>query len=258
MTDEDFRCSGASSDDGEQLAGTAPTDTSLLFVEYPGAWGRDAVTESRLPEAVRTHLGRLSGIRVQLIRRNGGVSGPGIRVFHATATDEGFAVRTAALSDVDALLTLDLGRDLTAVDGNLWFVCTNGRRDRCCAEIGRPITAALADRWPEETWETTHLGGHRFAGTLLALPSGHTLGRLSADTAVEACAEVEAGGVPLELSRGRAGRSGEEQVRELHLLGGGSPDVEVVAVPSPARRQSCGDLKIKGTTRFEIRPNIRG
>ena len=60
----------------------------------------------------------------------------------------------------------------------------------------------------------------------------------------------------VELSRGRAGRSGAEQVRELHVLRGGSPDVEIVEVPGPERRQSCGDLKIKGTTRYEIRPTI--
>lgn len=257
MTVDDFRCSVSSRDGGEPLAGTAPTDTAFLFVEYPGAWGRQAVAESRLPETVRTFLDGLTGIRVQLIRRHGTTSGPGVRVFHAVATDDGFAVRTAVVPDVDQLPDLDLERDLTHHQGALWLVCTNGRRDRCCAEIGRPITAALAARWPEETWETTHLGGHRFSGTLLALPSGHTLGRLSLDDAVGACAEVEAGGVPVELSRGRAGRSGVEQVRELHVLRGGSPDDEIVEVDGPDRRQSCGDLGTKGTTRFEIRPTIR-
>lgn len=249
---DDFRCSVGSRDDGEPLAGTAPTDPAFLFVEYPGAWGRHAVEESRLPESVRTFLDSLTGIRVQLIRRNGGVGGPGVRVFHAAANTDGFAVRTTLLADVNDLLDLDVERDLKPHDGRLWLVCTNGRRDRCCAEIGRPITAALAARWPEATWETTHLGGHRFSGTLLALPSGHTLGRLTIEDAVDACAEVEAGGVPVELSRGRAGRSGVEQVRELHVLGGGSPDVEVVEVPGSERRQSCGDLKLKRTTRFEI------
>lgn len=252
MTDDDFRCSVGSRDDGEQLAGTAPTDSAFLLVEYPGAWGRQAVEESRLPDAVKAHLDHLPGIRVQLIRRHGGTSGPGVRVFHATANADGFAVRTTLLADVNDLLDLDLASDLDDHDHGLWLVCTNGRRDRCCAEIGRPITAALAARWPEETWETTHLGGHRFSGTLLALPSGHTLGRLTIDNAAEACAAVEAGGVPVELSRGRAGRSGVEQVRELHVLGGGAPDAEIVEVPGPERRQSCGDLKLKRTTRFEI------
>ena len=143
--------------------------------------------------------------------------------------------------------------DWAAYDAPLWLVCTNGRRDRCCAEVGRPITAALAGRWPEATWETTHLGGHRFAGTLLALPSGHTLGRLDVASAVEACAILEKGSVPVEVSRGRAGLTPAEQVRELHALAGGDPDVDVVEVPAQPRRASCADLVEKPTTRWEVR-----
>ncbi len=253
MTDEDFRCSAASRDGAEPLGGTAPTDTGFLFVEYAGPWGRKALSESRLPPSVKGHLDDVPGLRVQLIRRHGGEAGPGVRIFHAVASGQGFAVTTRVLDRFEDLCTLDLERDLTPHGEGLWLVCTNGRRDRCCAEVGRPITAALASRWPEETWETTHLGGHRFAGTLLALPSGHTLGRLSVENCVEACQEVERGGVPVELSRGRAGRNGVEQVRELHVLAGGRPDAEIIEVAGPERRQSCGDLVAKPTSRFEIR-----
>lgn len=254
----DFRCSVASRDDGEPIGGTAPSDPAFLLVEHAGSWGRKAVAESRLPEAVRDHLAGLAGVRVQLIRRHGGESGPGVRVFHARASPDGFDVRTVVLPDPEALLDLDLDGDpdpgWAAYDAPLWLVCTNGRRDRCCAEIGRPITAALAERWPEATWETTHLGGHRFSGTLLALPSGHTLGRLDVASAVEACAILEKGSVPIELSRGRAGIPAAEQVRELHVLSGGDPDVEVVEVPAEPRRASCADLVEKPVTRWEVRP----
>ena len=150
------------------------------------------------------------------------------------------------------LLTLDLAT-LPAYDGPLWLVCTNGKRDRCCAELGRPIAGLLTQEWPEGTWETTHLGGHRFSGTLLALPSGLTLGRLDTSTALAACEAVDRGEVPLDVVRGRAGRAPVEQVRELHVLGGGDPSDVVTAVPGPTRRQSCGDDKVKGTTRFEVR-----
>ncbi len=249
----DFRCSVASRDDGEPIAGTAPTDTAFLLVEHAGSWGREAVAESRLPEPVRARLAGLAGVRVQLVRRHGGESGPGVRVFHARATEAGFAVRSVVLPEPEALLDLDLDRDLAAYDGPLWLVCTNGRRDRCCAEIGRPVAAALAERWPEATWETTHLGGHRFAGTMLALPSGHTLGRLDPVNAVEACAALARGEVPVGLSRGRAGLTAPEQVRELHVLAGGDPDVDVVEVPGGPRRASCADLAEKPTTRWEVR-----
>lgn len=249
----DFRCSVASRDDAEPLAGTAPTDTEVLLVEHPGPWGRKAVEDSRLPDAVRAHLLGLDGARVQLIRRHRGDSGPGVRVFRAVATGAGFRVTTGVADSLEAVPSLDLAA-LAPYTGPLWLVCTNGRRDLCCAALGRPVAAALAARWPEETWETTHLGGHRFSGTLLALPSGHTLGRLDPTNAVTACLELERGGVPVGLSRGRAGQPAADQVRELHLLDGGDPEVQVVAVPGPMRRQSCGDAGEKATTRYDVRP----
>lgn len=254
---DDFRCAMASAADDEPLAGTAVTATELLLVEAPGPWGRDAVTENRLPAAVRAHLAGLTGTKVLLVRRYGGGAGPGTRVLHARRDGvrlrAGFVVTSTVLDRPEGLLDLDLA-GLAPYDGPLWLVCTNGRRDLCCADVGRAVAGELAGAWPEGTWETTHLGGHRFAGTLLALPSGLSLGRLTPEGAVEACRAVERGDVPLELCRGRAGASPEEQVRELHVLAGGSPDVDVVAVPGPVRRQSCGDLRTKPTTRFEIRP----
>lgn len=247
----DFRCSFASVEDAEPIVGTAPTDPEILLVECPGPWGRDALTDNRLPDAVRDHLGSLA-LKVFLLRRYDGSAGPGTRVFHATATEHGYDVRGTVLDRPEDLLDLDLA-GLPAYDGPLWLVCTNGKRDRCCAELGRPIAGLLSQEWPEGTWETTHLGGHRFSGTLLALPSGITLGRLDTATALAACEAVDRGEVPVDLVRGRAGRSGVEQARELHVLAGGDPADELVGVPGPSRRQSCGDDKVKGTTRFEVR-----
>ncbi|MFN8192991.1 MAG: sucrase ferredoxin [Nocardioidaceae bacterium] len=224
MTDE-FRCSLASLAAAEPLAGTAPTETAWLLVEDPGPWGRKALAESRLPEAVRDRLAALDGVRVQLVRRHGERATAGVQVFAATAgADGGFAVEAARLDDAVDLLSLDLeglaagrGAGLSPYDAGLWLVCTNGRRDRCCAEQGRPVAAALTERWPDQTWETTHLGGHRFAATLLALPSGATLGRLDPSSAVAACAALEKGDLLLDLLRGRAGTPAAAQAAEAHL-----------------------------------------
>ena len=246
----DFRCSLASVEDDEPIIGTAPEETEILLVESPGPWGREAVTDNRLPEVVREHLGRLD-LKVLLLRRYDGSAGPGTHAFWARATADGYDVRGTVLDRPEDLLDLDLP-GMPAYDAPLWLVCTNGKRDRCCAERGRPIAGLLGQEWPEGTWETTHLGGHRFSATLLALPSGLTLGRLDTSNALAACEAVARGEVPAEWVRGRAGRPGVEQVRELHVLAGGDPGDEITAIPGPARRQSCGDDKIKATTRYEV------
>lgn len=284
---EEFRCSAASLRDAEPMAGTAPADRVWLFVEEPGPWGRQAVAESRLPEDVRSFLAGLDGVRVQLIRRHGGESGPGVRVFAADLAGPA-AVRSTRLDDPRDLLDLDPetlragAPDLPAYDGPLWLVCTNGRRDRCCAETGRPVAAALAARWPEDTWETTHLGGHRFSGTLLALPAGVALGRVDPGSAVAACKELEAGRFPLAQARGRAGQPPAAQVAELHVrdrLGldgldalrpgpvdgatvrlhtaAGDHVVEVGREPAEARRQSCADLAAKAGWEYHVRSWVR-
>jgi hypothetical protein len=281
----DFRCSVASERTEEPLAGTAPDEPWWLLVEYAGPWGRKAVAESRLDDEVRAHLAALDDVRVQLVRRHGGASTAGTRVF---AVDLGVdpavepVVRTTVLEDPSMIPSLDPAA-MTPYDGPLWLVCTNGRRDLCCAERGRPVAAVLAARWPDATWETTHLGGHRFSGTLVALPSGLTLGRLTPDSAVAACHEIESGRVPVRWLRGRAGLPGAAQVAEVHVrstlgLTGldevavsgveraddgasavtvrtptGDRVVVVDTTPGVPRRQSCGDLRTKAAAVHTVR-----
>lgn len=265
-----FRCSAASLDDAEPMGGTAPTERAFFFVEYAGAWGRDA------PALLADHVSVPTGVRPQLVRRHRSVTTHGIRVFAAWAGPAGFTVESATLGALTELDRLDL--DSLAAGASpglephaepLWLVCTNGRRDVCCAELGRPVAAALTERWPDQTWETTHLGGHRFSATLLALPTGITLGRLEASTAVAACEAVAAGQHPVALSRGRAGREARAQVAELAHpgartlavegdrvtldLGGSTLVVTVDAQPGPPRRQSCADLKTKPGTVYRVR-----
>jgi hypothetical protein len=271
---DDFRCSTASRLHGEPMGGTAPTERALLFVEYAGAWGRDA------PILLSEHVVVPAGIRAQLIRRHRATTSGGLTVFAAWSDGDRFTVETTRLRSLLELADLDLvalagGRSpgLTPHDDLLWLVCTNGRRDLCCAEIGRPVTAALAEAWPDQTWETTHLGGHRFASTLLALPSGITLGRLDPVTAVLGCRMVADGLHPVSASRGRAGVPGAVQAAELHLLAEleepGSLEqvrvdgdrtevtfdrgrVVVQTTTGPPRRQSCADLKTKPAPEYEV------
>ncbi|QIX25371.1 sucrase ferredoxin [Nocardioides sp. JQ2195] len=287
-----FRC--ALSAGAEHLAGSAAADAAYLLVEYPGAWGKKALAESALPEHVRDGLAEAAdraGVRVQLIRRHGrNPRGEAFRVFLGSAAPDDAWLETTVLEVADDLLDLDLdglaeGRrpGLEPHDEPLLLVCTNGRRDACCAEFGRPIVAALTAAHPLQTWETTHVGGHRFAGAMLTLPHGFSYGRLDSTSALAVAASTLAGRLVVEHLRGRTAYAPAVQAAEVALLaelGDDAADalslvdvqvdedgrhrvgfrhrtgervVTVDVEAGPPVRASCADTRVKATKRFVTR-----
>ena len=99
------------------------------------------------------------------------------------------------------------------------LVCTNGRRDACCALRGRALTLALADEHAERTWESTHLGGHRFAANLVCLPHGIVYGRVPPDAGARLADLYLAGQLDPEHLRGRSAWPAPAQVAEVELRG---------------------------------------
>nr|WP_155073913.1 sucrase ferredoxin [Streptomyces taklimakanensis] len=228
----------------EPLLATASTARTWLLVEQAGPWGAKALTESRLDPALGTALQRAAkgtGVRVALIRRPGrrpdghratGTDRERRRVYLAHTLPNRSWVRAGLLDGLDELWDLDAAAmaALGAGDhGGLWepydgaplvLVCTNGKRDRCCALLGRPLAAELHASGAGEVWEVSHLGGHRFAPTLLVLPHGHVYGRLSGHAAKAVLEEARRGRVVVEGCRGRSawerpGQAAELAVREL-------------------------------------------
>ncbi len=64
------------------------------------------------------------------------------------------------------------------------LVCTHGSHDACCGKFGLPVYETLrygyaaASERRLRVWRTSHIGGHRFAPTLIDLPEGRYWGRL--------------------------------------------------------------------------------
>ena len=99
------------------------------------------------------------------------------------------------------------------------LVCTNGKRDVCCAVRGRPVALDLAAKHPGKVWECSHTGGHRFSPTGISLPSGQTYARLTPELAELALTAERRQEVPTELStplhdRGRSCFRAPVQVAE--------------------------------------------
>ncbi|GAA3845548.1 sucrase ferredoxin [Streptomyces coacervatus] len=229
-------CSTASRELDEPIAGTAATARTWLLLEQPGPWGADALTSSHLDPALGRALeaaAKGTGVRIALIRRPGRHADCGTlttRQVYAAHTAPGNAwLHSASAYDPRALLDLDfaaLGRGehhtfdsaLGArphAGGPLALVCTNGKRDRCCALLGRPLAAELAASEVEGVWEVTHLGGHRFSPTLLVLPYGYAYGRAQAHAVKEILHGVQEGRIVVEKCRGSSAWERPGQAAEL-------------------------------------------
>jgi hypothetical protein len=102
-------------------------------------------------------------------------------------------------------------------DGRKYLVCTNGARDPCCAIRGAAVAKALAAARPGAAYESSHLGGHRFAANVLVLPDGLCFGRLDVRSALALVDELDAGRLPLEHFRGRTSLTEEQQAAEILL-----------------------------------------
>lgn len=105
----------------------------------------------------------------------------------------------------------DLAAAVAALDGDpsgacdldpVIAVCAHGVHDACCAIRGRPVAAALAQRWPDQVYECSHLGGDRFAPNVAILPDGFYYGNLDPNNAVETVGRHLAGEVPARFLRG--------------------------------------------------------
>ena len=96
-------------------------------------------------------------------------------------------------------------------------MCTHGRRDVCCAERGRPLAVELSRAFPSETWESTHIGGDRFAGNLLAFPHGLYFGRVEPQEAAGIADAYLQGRLALEHFRGRSCLPFAVQAAEIAL-----------------------------------------
>lgn len=216
------RCALESLERGEPMLGTATHVDSYLLVEHNGPWPRDAIAGSEMSAQVRDWLSSYFG-SVLLIRRPNRPTGP-VHVFEARPE----ALRGVVLDSLEELPG-QIPSEWPELSESLWLVCTHGKRDACCAKFGRPVVDALAAVDADATWEVSHIGGHRFAGNVLVLPSGEVYGRVPPDLAPAAVL-----GQHPELLRGVCWLSPRDQVSQS--MGG-----EAVQTALSSGRLSCRD-----------------
>jgi hypothetical protein len=216
-------CSDRSLERDDPLAGTGGHGARWLLVEIDGAWGEHAFFQSRLDPTIGRALVRraeLAGIRPVAIRRFGRRADErraqrSWRWALADARPGLEAIRWGVVDDPSDLLELPLdGTAGVARTEPALLVCTHARHDQCCAVRGRPVAQSLASSFPELTWESSHLGGDRFAATMIVLPQGLYFGRVPTVRAPDIIDAYERGEIVEEYFRGRSSLSNVAQAAE--------------------------------------------
>lgn len=216
-------CSDRSLERDDPLTGTAGYGERWFLVEIDGAWGEHAFFQSRLdPDLGRELVRRIEGARMRplAIRRTGRRTDErraqkrwSWAVVDARPGSE--SVRWGSVDDPAALLDVPLdGSTGTLSDEPIVCVCTHARHDQCCAVKGRPVVTALARSHPAETWECSHLGGDRFAATLVVFPEGLLYGRMPAADAPGILESHARGEVEPQYLRGRTSLTNVAQAAE--------------------------------------------
>ena len=223
MSDERVFCADLCLASGEPMLGTAVRVDVWLLLEYRPAWRPKAVQDNDLAPETLAWLQRQVAafeatgckVRPQLVRRPGR-DAAGVTVF----VGEGDRLGRRQVEDYRDLVGLDLAKaDLEEVREPHYFVCTNGQRDLCCARYGLPTWTRLHEAVGERAWQTTHVGGHRFAPNVLVLPQGALYGRVMEDAVPAFVATIEAGGLATDYLRGRSMWPPEAQAAEAMVKG---------------------------------------
>jgi hypothetical protein len=217
-------CAETSRAHAESLHATASRVDTWILIEYRGLWAHDAVDGSTLSAALKQHLVaervRLPHARILFVRRSERRSKDGLAAYIARSTPSERELRCVELERHDDLIGLDLATAGEPVDHPLFLVCTHGKHDRCCAKFGRPLYAAVREQVEDSwAWQSSHVGGDRFAGNLVVLADGAYYGRVEPADAWPVVEAALDGRVHLPLYRGRscygfAAQAAEIAVRE--------------------------------------------
>jgi len=214
-------CADLSRENDEPLAGTASRIDHWFLIEYRGLWTRDALPGSGLSDQVKEHLrNQVDSVRhgrLLFVRRPDRRRQPELMVFAATSRPGEESLTRLGFESYEDLRGIDL-RSGAPAGHPLFLVCTHGKHDPCCARYGRPLYEALRDELdPDWVWQSSHIGGDRFAGNLVCLPEGLYYGRVGREAAGTVLDEQLAGRIELEHYRGRSAYSFPVQAAERHI-----------------------------------------
>lgn len=245
-SNHNFRlCSDISKANGEDPIGTASPFDYCLLIELPKPWANNVWQSQRVSAELRQAIAQVEAVGLTLkllaIEPDHDYTRPDLTqviLYRRPTTGMAFsryereayalpkplvpALVKALLAQPDHLPSFKQYQQENRLQREL-LVCTHGSRDSCCGKYGFPLYDVLRKAarpyfgQPLRVWRTSHIGGHRLAGTMLDFPYGHYWGHLTfpiLPTLLEYCGSVEA---VQPFYRGWAGLDKITQVAEREI-----------------------------------------
>jgi hypothetical protein len=239
-------CATVSTASHESLTATASRIDNWIVLEYRALWDRDVLGACRFTPELKAHLREqlhaLAPARLLFVKKPERRAYGRRHVYFGSSKAGEERFFQLEVDHQEDLLGFDFAGALGGdglpgmpVDHPLLVVCTHGKRDRCCAKNGQPLYDALRHETESGwVWQSTHVGGDRFAGNVVMLPQGLYYGRVEPGDVPGLLEAHSSGRIDMEHYRGRAAHSfpvqaAEHAIRESDGLVG-IDDLELVGV----------------------------
>jgi hypothetical protein len=230
MVQQLFYCSQLSRGVEENAFGTASVGEVWLLVEHTEPWGPRALADSSLSTEVKNYLNqlirRIPRSRLLFIKQERRHQ-PSFNFFIICARERNPFIVKFELDDYETLRERYLDVSAVAAGENtyggalitepLYLVCTHGKRDKCCAKFGYPVYKSLREERDGLVWQSSHVGGDRFAANLLCFPHGLFYAHMTEESAERVVSQYERQQIVLEKFRGRACYSYPVQSAEFFI-----------------------------------------
>lgn len=212
---EQIFCSDIARQHNLSLTASATRGDLWFLLEYAGRFESKAFEQSTIPDEVKQYLKnvQIPGLktRILLIRQTDSRHRTGLNFFIGHTDPQKPTLYQYQLETYRDLLELDLARivkdgpgDSTALRSEpLYLVCTNGRRDLCCARYGPAIYKAMQAMVGDAVWQSSHIGGHNKAPNTLFFPYGVESGYTNPAVIGSLLRDFQQNRLNLEYYRGR-------------------------------------------------------
>ena len=187
-------CSVMTGQTGAPLAGTAPFAKHFVFITWPKKYWQYEALKSKggFPEGLKEWMNsqsKISGkisIRLvsskELTNESADIYVYPEKIYYSNILPEEI---------IGVLMSHFLKKSNSeniakSIERDLILVCTHGRHDKCCAKFGKELADNLRMQLKDqeeniEVFDSSHLGGHRFAPIMIDFPSGRAYGQLTTE-----------------------------------------------------------------------------